>query len=94
MMLLVVPAVIWPTVTTAGSKMSTRRVTINCSACTISQAIGIGSIVRNGSLACPPAPLTTISNVSAGAIAGPPLVGDHPDGQRRGDVERERTGDR
>jgi hypothetical protein len=47
-----------PTVTTAGSNTSTRRVTIVCSACTISQAIGIGSIARNGSLACPPLPVT------------------------------------
>ncbi len=42
MMLFVVPALMWPTVTTAGSKTSTRRVTIDCSASTISAATGTG----------------------------------------------------
>ena len=51
MMLLVVPASMRPTVTTAGSKTSIRRVTISCSACTISQAIGTGSRARWGALA-------------------------------------------
>ena len=51
MMLLTVPAVILPTVTTAGSKTSMRRVIIVCSDCTISHAIGIGSSARYGSLA-------------------------------------------
>ncbi len=80
MMLFVVPAVICPTVTTAGSKMSIRRVTISCSAWTISHAIGIGSTARNGSLAWPPAPCTTIWKVSADAIVGPPLVATIPVG--------------
>ena len=39
----VVPALMWATVTTAGSNTSMVRVTIVCSACTISQATGIGS---------------------------------------------------
>ena len=43
MTLFVVPAVMRPTVTTAGSNTSMLRVTIVCSACTISQATGIGS---------------------------------------------------
>ncbi len=44
--LFVVPALIRPTVTTDGSKTSMLRVTIVCSACTISQATGIGSRAR------------------------------------------------
>ncbi len=56
--LFVVPAVIRPTVTTDGSNTSIERVIINCSACTISHATGIGSIVRCGSLAWPPLPVT------------------------------------
>ena len=43
MMLRVVPASIFATVTTAGSKAFTRRVTSVWNAWTISQAIGIGS---------------------------------------------------
>ena len=71
-----------------------RRVTISCSACTISHAIGIGSIARNGSLACPPEPCTTIWNVSAEAIAGPPLVATDPVGRVDVMCERERARDR
>ena len=47
----VVPAEIRPTVTTDGSNTSIVRVTIVCSAWTISQATGIGSSARYGSLA-------------------------------------------
>ena len=57
-MLFVVPAVICPTVTTAGSNTSIVRVTIICSAWTISHATGIGSSARCGSLAWPPLPVT------------------------------------
>ena len=79
MMLFVVPATIWPTVTTAGSKMSMRRVTMSCSACTISHAIGIGSIARNGSLAWPPdAVHHDVEACPADAIVGPPLVATDP----------------
>ena len=57
MTLVVVPALIDPTVTTAGSKTSTRRVTNDCSAPTISQATGIGSAAKCGIEAWPaPAP--------------------------------------
>ena len=46
--LVVVPAVMCATVTTAGSNTLTRRVTMLCSAITISQATGIGSSVLWG----------------------------------------------
>ena len=71
MTLFVVPALMRATVTTDGSNTSMRRVTMVCSAWTISQAIGIGSIVRNGSEACPPRPVTVMSSRSAEAITGP-----------------------
>ena len=48
MMLSLVPPAIRPTVTTTGSKTSKVRVTIDWSASTISQAAGMGSLVRNG----------------------------------------------
>ena len=70
-MLLVVPAVIRPTVTTEGSNTSIERVIIVCSACTISHATGIGSSARCGSLAWPPRPMTRIIIVSADAMIGP-----------------------
>ena len=57
MMLSVVPAVMRAMVTTDGSNTSMVRVTIVCSACTISQATGIGSTARCGSLAWPPLPM-------------------------------------
>jgi hypothetical protein len=71
MTLLVEPASMWATVTTAGSKASTRRVTIDCRARTISAATGIGSAAACGSEACPPRPCTTIRHWSAAAIIGP-----------------------
>jgi len=46
MMLRFVPAWNEPTVTTTGSKMSKRRVTIVCSAVTISAATTTGSFAR------------------------------------------------
>jgi len=48
MMLLVVPALMRPTVTTVGSNTSIVRVTIVCSACTISHAMGMGSSAACG----------------------------------------------
>ena len=93
MMLFVVPAAILPTVTTAGSNTSTERVTMICSACTISHATGIGSIVRCGSLAWPPLPVIVISSRSADAMIDPPPAAQPPRRQRRGDVEGERPGD-
>ena len=94
MMLFVVPALMRPTVTTDGSNTSMLRVTIIWIACTISQAIGIGSRARNGSLACPPRPTTSMMNRSADAMIGPPRELDPPGGQRRRDVQRERPGHR
>ena len=44
----VVPARIFVIVMTTGSNVLMRRVTITCSACTISAAIGIGSFARYG----------------------------------------------
>ena len=78
--LFVVPAVMCPTVTTDGSNTSTVRVTISCSAWTISQATGIGSIARCGSLAWPPLPVTVIVILSAEAMIEPPRLLIQPDG--------------
>ena len=46
--LFVVPARIFVIVITTGSNVLMRRVTITCSACTISAATGIGSFARYG----------------------------------------------
>ncbi len=83
MMLFVVPAAILPTVTTAGSKTSTERVTMICSAWTISQATGIGSMVRCGSLAWPPLPVTVISSLSADAMIEPAGCSANPTARPR-----------
>ena len=56
MMFVVVPASMWAIVTTAGSKTSTRRVTMDWRARTISAATGIGSMVSCGADAWPPRP--------------------------------------
>ncbi len=64
--------------TTAGSKTSTRRVTKDCSAPTISQATGMGSAAWCGIEACPPRPRTVIVNSSAEAMIGPGLVVTYP----------------
>ena len=63
MTLSVVPASILAIVTTAGSAIGTRRVTIVCSAVTISQAIGTGSSASCGIEAWPPRPLTVIAEL-------------------------------
>ena len=57
MTLLVEPASMWATVTTAGSNTSTRRVTIDCSASTISAADRdrVRGGVRLGGVPTPPA---------------------------------------
>ena len=89
MTLLVVPARILATVTTAGSKASTRRVTMAWKAVTISQAIGIGSEAWWGIDAWPPRPRTVISKSSAEAIRAWPREAIIPDGQRGGLVDGE-----
>jgi hypothetical protein len=71
MMFVVVPAVTLAMVTTAGSKMSIRRVTIVCSASVISAATAIGSTAWWGAEACPPLPRTVIRIVSPAASSGP-----------------------
>ena len=58
MTLVVVPALMWATVSTAGSNALTRRVTIVCSAPTIAAAAGTGSSASCGAEACPPRPVT------------------------------------
>ena len=93
-MLFVVPAVMRPTVTTAGSNTSTERVTISCSACTISQATGIGSSARYGSLAWPPLPVTVIVERVGRRHDRPAAAAQPARRQRRRDVHRERAGDR
>ena len=92
--LFVVPAVIRPTVTTDGSNTSIERVIISCSACTISQATGIGSSARCGSLACPPLPVTRMIIESADAMIAPPRVLTQPDGIAEVMCKRERRVDR
>ena len=71
-----------------------RRVTITCSACTISAATGIGSLARYGVDAWPPLPVTVISSTSADAISAPPRVQIDARRQVRRDVQRERGVDR
>ena len=80
MTLVAVPAAMRPTVTTAGSNTSTRRVTYVCSACTISQATGIGSFAWCGIDACPPRPRTVTRNSSADASSAPARVATTPAG--------------
>ncbi len=75
-----VPAWMRPTVTTDGSNTSTLRVTIVCSACTISHATGIGSRVWCGWLAWPPLPRTVIVIESLDAMIGPCRVLTIPTG--------------
>ena len=79
MMLDVVPAVIRPTVSTAGSNTLNRRVTIVCSAPTIAAAAGTGSIARSGIAPWPPLPVTVTVYASALAIIGPGLHITTPD---------------
>jgi hypothetical protein len=78
MTLRVVPASILAMVRTAGSNTLTRRVTSVWKACTISQAIGIGSRQSCGAEAWPPLPRTTIWIVSPEAIVGPGRVAITP----------------
>ncbi len=72
-----VPPAIRPTVTTSGSNASNCRVTIACSAVTISHATGIGSSAFCGRDPCPPAPMTRTRSWSQPAISGPARP-DHP----------------
>ena len=71
MMLSVVPASMRAMVITAGSATPTRRVTITCSAMTISQAIGMGSSASCGMEAWPPLPRTLTRILSDEASSGP-----------------------
>ena len=75
----VVPAVIRPTVSTAGSNTLNRLVTIVCSAPTIAAAAGTGSIAWNGIAPCPPRPVTVTVHASALAMIGPGLQVTTPD---------------
>ena len=68
----VVPALMWATVTTAGSNTSMRRVIIVWMACTISQATGMGSSAWCGADAWPPRPRTTMRSTSDDAMSVPP----------------------
>ena len=80
MTLKAVPASIRVTVTTAGSKAGTTRVTMDCRAVTISQATGTGSVASCGMEAWPPRPMTLIWNSSAEAIMVPARQASKPDG--------------
>ena len=81
MTLLVVPAVMRPTVTTDGSNTSMVRVTMVCSAWTISHAMGMGSSAACGWLAWPPRPVMVMCMVSADAMTEPPLLAIQPLGR-------------
>ena len=80
MTLVVVPARILATVTTAGLNASTLRVTMVWNAPTISQAIGMGSTAWCGMDAWPPLPVTVTVKKSAEASSGPGRVPTKPDG--------------
>src|SRR5205807_6389757 len=71
MTLVVVPAVILPTVSTAGSATQTRRVIMVCSAPTMAAAAGTGSSASCGMPPWPPLPITRTENESDEAIIGP-----------------------
>ncbi len=81
MTLVVEPARTLATVTTAGSKTSTRRVTNVWNAPTMAQATGTGSLAWWGIDACPPRPVTVTENTSAEAISGPGRVAIMPEGK-------------
>src|ERR1022692_4910818 len=66
---------------TTGSNTSKRRVTSVCRAVTISQAAGMGSLVRCGREAWPPCPRKVTSSTSAAAMIVPGLVAITPAGQ-------------
>ena len=68
------------TVTTTGSTGRTLREAMLCSATTISAATSIESTHMCGIAACPPRPLTTMSNWSAQAISGPGRIANSPTG--------------
>ncbi len=80
MMLAAVPPWIEPTVTTAGSTGSMRRLTIVCTAVTNWAAITIGSLVTCGRAPCPPTPRITTSTVSTLANAYPSTTPTAPTG--------------
>jgi hypothetical protein len=65
MMLFLVPAVTYPTVTTANSPGLTSRATIVCSASTVRAAITIGSTVVCGAEPWPPLPKMVMRSESA-----------------------------
>ena len=78
MTLVVVPASMWATVSTAGLKASTSRVSWVCRAVTVAQAAGMGSVQKCGVEACPPRPVTVSRNSSALASNGPGRVATSP----------------
>ena len=80
MTLSVVPASMRAMVITAGSNAGMRRVTMACSAMTISQAIGIGSRASCGMEAWPPAPITWMRILSDEASSGPARLAKTPAG--------------
>ncbi len=69
------------TLRTAGEKGSTSRETIVCSSQTILAAVATGSIVACGIAACPPRPVTTMSNMSTEASRTPALPAIIPAGR-------------
>src|ERR1700759_2385760 len=89
MTLSVVPAWKLLIVTTTGSNTSNRRVTMVCSAVTISHAAVIGSAARWGWEAWPPRPRTVTRRMSAAASIGPGRGGKQAAPVRGGrDVQR------
>ena len=77
-----VPAWTRPTLTTTGSKMLNRLVTMAWVAVIISAIAGTGSAARCGAEPCPPRPITRTLISSVLAITGPGLVEKVPRGSR------------
>ena len=82
MTLVVVPAVRWAMVRTAGSKALTRLLVIVCSAPTIAAAAGTGSSASCGAEACPPAPCTVTVKSSDEAMIESARVCSVPEARR------------
>lgn len=78
MTLRLVPPRMTPTVSTAGSKMSNRRVTIVCNAVIIAAVAEIGSLARCGIDPWPPSPCTVTSSRYDADISVPGRLANCP----------------
>ncbi len=91
-MLVLVPALIRPTVTTAVRVGSTRRETIVCSRITREAAMTTGSMAWCGAEACPPRPCSVIRKSSQLAMIGPAATWTEPLGPGRTCWDRATSG--